>query len=259
MRSLAFRAYGLDAEIEFDAAFEPYVAGLLPPGRKPPQGHASLRYSVVNTAAGLWRASRGGDEFLAQAQEPELVADVLDVAIRRDIAALSTEYTFIHAGTVGYKGRAIVVAGRSFAGKSTLVHSLLGLGATYLSDEFALLDDEGKVHAYPRPITLRRNPLAAPADSEAQVRTESRPLPIGLFVVTQYVPGGHWAPVELSRARGIMAVFEHVVSERSETALERLRLASGSARFFVGERGDAEETAAALLRAASGEISLTQN
>ena len=55
---------------------------------------------------------------------------------------------FIHAGVVGWQGRAIVIPGRSFSGKSTLVAALLQAGATYYSDEFAVLDGRGYVHPF---------------------------------------------------------------------------------------------------------------
>ncbi len=52
---------------------------------------------------------------------------------------------FIHAGVVEWKGKAIVIPGRSHAGKTTLVAELLRAGATYYSDEFAVLESDGRV------------------------------------------------------------------------------------------------------------------
>ena len=50
------------------------------------------------------------------------------------------------AGVVGWENRAIVMPGASFAGKTTLVRAWLEAGATYYSDEFAVLDRAGRVH-----------------------------------------------------------------------------------------------------------------
>ena len=56
---------------------------------------------------------------------------------------------FIHTGVVGWQGRAIVIPGRSMTGKTTPVKVLVEAGATYYSDEFAVLDKQGQVHPYP--------------------------------------------------------------------------------------------------------------
>src|ERR687894_479249 len=45
-------------------------------------------------------------------------------------------------------GRALVRPGPSLSGKTTLVAALVRSGAAYLSDEFAVLDPEGRVHPY---------------------------------------------------------------------------------------------------------------
>ena len=61
----------------------------------------------------------------------------------------------VHAGAVLFGNRAVLLPGKSFAGKSSLVAELLRRGATCLSDEYALIDGAGIVHAYPRPLLLR--------------------------------------------------------------------------------------------------------
>jgi hypothetical protein len=49
---------------------------------------------------------------------------------------------FVHAGAVEIDGRACILVGGSGAGKTSTVGALLACGATYLSDEVALLDPE---------------------------------------------------------------------------------------------------------------------
>ena len=65
------------------------------------------------------------------------------------MAAETRERVFVHAGVVGWKGHAIVIPGRSRSGKTTLVAELVKAGAEYYSDEFAVLDAEGRVHPFP--------------------------------------------------------------------------------------------------------------
>ena len=61
----------------------------------------------------------------------------------------------MHAGVVGWKGWALVLPGKSGAGKTTLVAELIRAGATYYSDEYAVLDERGRVHPYARPLAVR--------------------------------------------------------------------------------------------------------
>jgi hypothetical protein len=66
----------------------------------------------------------------------------------------------IHAGAVTIDGRAVVIAGRSGRGKTTLVLELLRRGAAFVSDELALIGtDDRTVLAYPRGVHLRRSAL----------------------------------------------------------------------------------------------------
>src|SRR6202158_4766995 len=62
---------------------------------------------------------------------------------------------FVHAGVVGWRGNAIIIPGSSFTGKRTLVAALVGAGAPYYSDEYAILDRRGRVHPYPKPLSIR--------------------------------------------------------------------------------------------------------
>src|SRR6266545_1899194 len=70
-------------------------------------------------------------------------------------AAMAKNRIFVHAGVVGWRGRAIVIPGTSFSGKSTLVAELVRADGTYYSDEYAVLDRRGYVHSYARPLSIR--------------------------------------------------------------------------------------------------------
>lgn len=61
----------------------------------------------------------------------------------------------VHAASVSLGGRAVVIPGRSGAGKTTLALALALAGWTYLSDEVAAIGPGGDVvHPYPRPLAL---------------------------------------------------------------------------------------------------------
>ena len=79
----------------------------------------------------------------------------LETDLHRYTAEATSAMTFLHAGVVGWQGRAIVVPGRSFSGKTTLVREMIRLGATYYSDEFAVVDNSGLVHPFARPLGIQ--------------------------------------------------------------------------------------------------------
>lgn len=78
---------------------------------------------------------------------------VLDQLARRDVIGT-------HAGVVAIDGWAVLLAGRSGRGKSTLTLGLLRRGAAFLTDELALITPEETVLPYPRALHVRPATLA---------------------------------------------------------------------------------------------------
>jgi hypothetical protein len=93
--------------------------------------------------------------------EDEPLVGLFDAIVGGLIAALAqTGVLAIHSGVVSVDGRAVVVAGRSGRGKTTLVLGLLRRGLDLLSDELALIaQDDRTVLPYPRGLHLRRQAL----------------------------------------------------------------------------------------------------
>ena len=115
-------------------------------------------------------------------------------------AIYAPQDVFIHAAVVGWCGRAIIIPGRSFSGKSTLAVELLRRGALYFSDEYAVLDFAGRVHPYARPISIRneRNPATKHPVDPVRVGGRGGPLPVALVVMSEFRSGGVWRPRRLS-------------------------------------------------------------
>jgi hypothetical protein len=87
--------------------------------------------------------------------------DLLDRIVHGILARLYKQGIYaIHAGTVAYKGGALLVAGRSGQGKTTLVLGLLRRGLGLLSDEFAIVDAEQQlILPYWRSLHIRPGTL----------------------------------------------------------------------------------------------------
>ena len=226
--------------------------------------HRARRWCTYAVTAGIlpgtadvpgYRVARNGIDLCGD-QTEEGAFQWLRQDIDGTVAERSPQMLFVHAGVVGWRGRAIVIPGRSYAGKSTLVAELVRRGAVYYSDEFAVLDETGRVHPY------RRTPLFRDGERRPQdlrwVREDepTEPLPIGLIVEGGYRPGVTWRPAVV---RGVQAVLplidgallplDGALYPRQETA-RMLRIAARAATTAVtlrGLRSEATDVAAELL------------
>jgi hypothetical protein len=165
----AFHCYGLRIGIR---ANTPDLAGriaeTLPPGWEPAASpFVDYLFSLRVGGPGLRPNLRsygflyGDGEKLSETFDVDQLLDMLESELQLYVAEWAPGRVFVHAGTVAWRGGAVLVPGRSFSGKSTLVAALLRAGATYYSDEYAVLDEQGRVWPYPRRLALRR-PKAPP-------------------------------------------------------------------------------------------------
>jgi hypothetical protein len=160
---------------------------------------------------------------------------------------------FVHAGVVGWKNQAIVIPGMSFSGKTTLVSKLVQAGAQYYSDEYAVLDEQGRVHPFARPLGVRRpNEFETSRIDVTSLGgvSGSRPLPVRLVVATKYRAGAKWRPRQLTQGRAVLELLANTVSARSQTrlALSTLPRAVQNAEVLKGVRGEADEVIETILK-----------
>ena len=182
------------------------------------------------------------------------VLDRLEQDLQLYVAEWSRRKLFVHAGVVAWEGRAIVIPGRSFSGKSRLVEALVRAGATYFSDEYAVFDAHGFVHPYDVPLSLRNG--AGQPPEKVHVGTPSRPgalkpLPVGVIAVAKYRPGARWRPRPLPPGQAVLSLLANTVAARRkpEQVLTRLTRIVEGTRVLRGSRGEAAETAGQLLAA----------
>jgi len=257
-----FRSHGLRVGVRVNRLeLLPQLLERLPPGVRPAAS------PVVDHIYSLW-ASDGtparvysGRARRARTLDLGKALAVLEAEIRQGIATAAPRHTFVHAGAVGWRGRAIVIPGRSRSGKTTLVAALVSAGASYLSDEYAVLDARGRVHPFAKPLSVRgpsgcdRHAARVPAESLG-ARVARRPLPVGLIALTAHRPHAAWAPARATRGHAVLEMLRHTVPARlrPEAVLGALDAATGRALLLVGERGEADETARALLRALDDDL-----
>jgi hypothetical protein len=250
MPSLVLTAYGVTVEVTVDRDdVAERLPSILPPGWTP--GDPDAVDARVELRRG--RVLVDGDGF--RWTSPMLALDVLDAAIRARVSVLAPEHVFIHAGAVEHAGRALVVPGASHAGKTTLVAALVSQGASYLSDEYAVLDADGLVHPYPKPLSVREDPTSrrqsdVPAERFGAV-AEDRAIAVGVVAVTRYEEGAEWRPERRTPADGAMILLANAVPARDRpgATLAAVRRACAGAVVLEGPRGEARDAAAALLAA----------
>ena len=158
----------------------------------------------------------------------------------------------MHAGVVGWQDQAIVIPGRGFSGKTTLVAALVGAGAIYYSDEYAILDPQGRVHPYARSLSFRDasgQKLGDVPVEELGGRNGVEPLPVGLVVVTEYRNGARWRPQTLTPGRAMLALMDNTIAARQNPALSMpiLKQVVSGATTVKSKRGEAEAVVESLL------------
>lgn len=257
-----FRSHGLRVGVRVNRP--DLLAALLerlPPGVRPAAS------PVVDRIFSLWAGDGVPARVYAgatrRARTPDLgeALAVLESEIRQGIATGAPRRTFVHAGVAGWRGRAIVVPGRSRSGKTTLVAALVKAGASYLSDEYAVLDGRGRVHPFAKPLSVRgpsgcdRHAARVPAEALG-ARVATRALPVGLVAFTTHQPGAVWSPARATRGRAVLEMLRHTVPARlrPQAVLATLDAATTRAILLAGERGEAEDAAHALLRALDDDV-----
>jgi len=265
--SFAVNALGCTVHAEADsrescAVLDRYIFPTYPrshpgatgPGPSPDPGPGvALRVSQAATSGeeAAFHLFVDGQEAASAPQPIGLVPHIvhaIDEAVVRQLAGLRA----VHAGAVLLNGRALLLPGTTHSGKSAMVAELLRRGATYFSDEYALIDREGLVHPYPRPLLLRDGgadqvPVLA---GELNAPVGDTPAPLGWIVILDYKAGESWAVLPMAQSLAVLALLRntpHTLAD-SPQMVEQFERAVSGAKCYTGRRGDAAEAAADLLR-----------
>lgn len=257
--AIAFEAFGARIAIRTSESVLPDLRPRLPPRARPiTTENYDTAYSVEKIPS---RSSSGDTRYqltrdgvgIAPSGSLSDVCRELESDMHFRVALAARDFLFVHAGVVQWKGQAVVVPGRTETGKSSLVMALVNAGSEYFSDEFAVLDRQGRVHSYPKPLSQRREGQSPHLHSLEALggQQEAPAVPMGLTVITRFRPGAAWNPQRVTPARAMIALFDNTVVARSkpEFALAVLAKAVKHTRGLEGDRGEAGEMASALLDA----------
>jgi len=258
---ICFRAHGVSVGVRVnELGTLELLRACLPPGsRREEIGRVPRLYSFYLNRGPQRKGIRRfhtlfGDHQILYRSENELdLYEEFEKDVDSFVAQTSTTRFFVHAGVVGWSGKAIVIPGRSFTGKTTLVTEFLRVGATYYSDEFAVFDKNGYVHPFDRPLGVRLDSTGRQTKRTAHEfasRVGKEPLPLGLMIVTRYKKSASWRPQSTSFGRGVLHLLGNSLSARANPthALSVLTRTNEGARILRGVRGEAVEVVRSVQR-----------
>ena len=239
-------AYGVPIELR---ASRPELLDVLrrviPPGASIREAAAvASTYSLV-AADGSYRVLVDG-RCLAERPDLAEILALLESTLHFDVAVAARTRLFVHAGVVGWNGGAIVLPGRTHAGKSSLVAALVRAGANYYSDEYAVLDDHGSVHPFARPLGIRdQTGRTSRLDPRTIGAVGDVPLPVARVIATRHVAGGEWRAMRMSAGETVLSLLANTLAARSRPA-DAVRILAAVARHATGIRGERGDAAAAV-------------
>jgi len=217
----------------------------------------AANFAIVRGSVGVNHRLLLQDELVAEDAYPEPLLEHIATALMVYVADHAADRDFIHAGVVGWNGSAIVFPGTSFAGKTTLVAELVRAGATYYSDEYAVLDHRGCVHPYPRDLQMRSPGIADQRPvTVAQLNGTVGDLPLTISHVAfiEYVEGSSWNPQSISPGLAALEMMRHAIPVQRAPGRVMATLAKvmETATGFRSERGEASKIARLLLATLDG-------
>jgi hypothetical protein len=248
---LRFEAFGVGLQVEFGSDELRAIAdAVLPPNYSPCEpSEVRAGFTLSGSEAEGYSVGVAGRPTLTHGTLA-VALNALDADIRMFIAVNAKEL-FVHAGVVGINGACLVIPGETFTGKTTLVSALVQAGATYFSDEYAVLDDTGRVHPYARRLSIRGElgKVHDQAVDELGGSAATAAAEVGAVLVTRYKPNTEWRPQRISAGEAALALLANTLParDRPEQALHAVSRAVAGAILLKGDRGDARETVPALL------------
>lgn len=221
-------------------------------------GDVDFRFIIKSDRRGGLELYRNDEAVFKGVRDRFFFFELVESQIRITIAEFAVSKVFLHAGVIGWKDLAIVMPATSFSGKSTLVAELIKRGATYYSDEYAVLNDEGNVEPFPKWLSLRgiiddvKQVDCSPASLGGIIGTQ--PIPVGMVLLARFDEKKrnpkNWRMKILPPGAGIMEILPHTLPIRNnpEFVLRVLKKVVTRAIIVKTIRGDAGEFAELLLK-----------
>lgn len=233
--------------------------------------HLQVRATPRRFLGGRRFAVYGDGEKLFDDLYAAEVLPYLEWGINYRLLATGPERLQLHAATMAFRQRGVLLAGGSGCGKSTLAAVLAARSWDYLCDEFALIDaDSLRVHSFPKALCIkagsfklierlglplwRRRPYVKVFKGEVgyvsprAVNAQEGSFPVRLIVFPRYTGGGRAMAYRVSPSEAAFTLAANtfnrsVFGDRIVALLDRV---VRGATCVAVEIGDIEETGALL-------------
>ncbi len=181
------------------------------------------------------------------------IAEIIKSQMRLVVGEFSKDFVFIHSSAVVWNGKAILFPATSFAGKTTIAKEFIKLGGLYLSDEFAVLDENGLICPFAKPLSIRGE-----IDEFTQIDKKVEELggksaegkfPVKLIIFTEYKNTAKFRLNKLTAGNGVLEILKHTLSTRQNPkfTLKVLNLTTKRAIIAKSKRGEASEFAKTVI------------
>lgn len=208
---VGFRADAIDLEAKLKGVFPEYHSEI---DFEEASDVLSLIVGGNNSENGLYfnnETAMGFEKF------DDSLLEFLGDKILTILALLSLPSKFyIHAGAVSWNGFGIIIPGVSYAGKTTLVKEFIKAGAGYFSDDCVILDNQGYLLPFSRPLAIRTEEgriLKNAADFGAESATAK--IKLWMVLLTKYEKDAVWRPEAVSKGQGILELMKNFYYQSS--------------------------------------------
>jgi hypothetical protein len=242
MPQLVYGVFGVVFGIRCDspAILEEFRRTQLPPDWRPSPDGKPDHWLTLEKNQVYWNGERIG-----AGPDREWLLRTAGNRLHLCLGEFSNPRVFLHASVVSLEGQAVIMPGRSYAGKSSLALELARLpGASLYSDDFAVLQDLNVV-PYAIPLSLRQEE-GPPQLIEARDlgwNGLAQPVPLALGILATYQARAVWNPKRLTPGEASLQLLEHTLSalrsaERTFAVVTQL---AARVPCYQGQRGEARE------------------
>ncbi len=204
-----------------------------------------IAFQIKTDNTNAWTLHKTGQRTLkfhtVDALFQRLTSDI-DAAI----AQFSRQSLFLHSGVVVYEGIAILLPGKSGSGKTTIVLEAILRGGTYYSDEYALVESDGTILPFARPLSVKHDHDSVkrrvnPSSLGAKIGQAG--LRIDVVALCNFVKGAQWQPKMLKPAEAVLELAANTVAAKSrpEDTLHRMTHLASRCDTLKGVRGEASD------------------
>ncbi len=257
---ISFTSFGVKITVRFDSeGFIEKIKPFLPPFAiitETPETNDFL-YSVIiaESPSHYTFIYRNGERINKQRGNGNTFPS-LEVFFATATANFAVDYgVFIHAGAVAWKGRGIIIPANSYEGKTTLTAEFAKLGATYFSDEYAVINHAGELLPYPKTLSIRR-----PGEYDQTEKTVEElggngaelgdRVKVKLILFAKFSKtAGKWDPQTLTPANAVMELLKHAFPVRTfpDIVVKNLHNLTKTSIILRGNRGEAKEFAKLIV------------